>query len=128
MSLPITTTVLATLALLLVVLSIVTMVQRVRHDQPWGDGDIPELRRAVRAQGNLVEYAPVLLLALAALELRGASVTLLAALGASFVLARVAYVAYAFVTGHLALRILGFWGSVGPIAIASVWLLLGVAQ
>jgi len=124
MSVTITTTVLATLALLLVALSVVTMVQRVRHDQSWGDGDIPELRRAIRAQGNLVEYAPVLLRVLAALELRGASDTFVTALGASFVLARVAYVAYAFVTEHLALRILGFWGSVAPIAIASVWLLL----
>ncbi len=60
------------LALLIVWLSIKVINVRRTHKVRLGDGDIPELRAAVRAQGNATEYIPILLILLILLELAGA--------------------------------------------------------
>ncbi|MCZ8132880.1 MAG: MAPEG family protein [Steroidobacteraceae bacterium] len=65
---------------------------RMRHRVGLGDGGVPELQQAIRAHGNLVEYAPLALLLLLAAELGGAApAPVLHSLGAAFVAARVAH-------------------------------------
>ena len=123
-SLPVTTFTAAILALLVFGLAVYTMAQRVVHDQSWGDGGDPTMRLAIRAHGNLVEYAPIFVILMALLELRGADPTWLAVMASVFVFARVVYVAYSLVAQKLPLRILGFWGSAAPIAAGGVWLLM----
>lgn len=54
-----------------------------------GDGGEEDLLRAIRAQGNLAEYAPVALILLACLEMNAAPWWLTAALAAAFVVGRV---------------------------------------
>lgn len=123
--LPITTMTASALGLLVFALAMYTMSRRVIHEQPWGDGDIPSLRTAIRAHGNLIEYAPIFLILMALLERRGASPHGLLLMGGVFVSARLIYLAYALVAQKLPLRILGFWGSVTPIAAGAIWALVG---
>ncbi|MEM8921766.1 MAG: MAPEG family protein [Pseudomonadota bacterium] len=54
-------------------------------------GDDMELATRMRAHGNLLETAALTLLAMAAIELGGASPTLLHGLGGAFILARIAH-------------------------------------
>ncbi|MEM6576681.1 MAG: MAPEG family protein, partial [Pseudomonadota bacterium] len=54
-----------------------------------GDGGNSSLSKAIRVQGNAVEYVPLALVLLLLLELNGAQATMLHALGGTLVLARV---------------------------------------
>ena len=54
-----------------------------------GDGGRSDLLLAMRRHGNFVEYVPLLLIMFAALELNGASATLLHGLGLGLVVARI---------------------------------------
>ncbi len=56
-----------------------------------GDGGNDEMIRAIRTQGNYVEYAPMALVGLLALAALGSSTTLIHGLGAAFLGARIAY-------------------------------------
>lgn len=58
--------------LLLLVLSLLVVRQRQKHKVALGDGGVPELAQAIRAQGNASEYIPAALIALAVLDLAGA--------------------------------------------------------
>jgi uncharacterized membrane protein YecN with MAPEG domain len=58
--------------ILLLVLSLLVTRQRQKHHVATGDGDIEELQRAVRAQGNATEYIPAGLAGLAVLAIAGA--------------------------------------------------------
>ena len=53
-----------------------------------GDGGNPDLLLAMRRHANFVEYVPLLLVMLAALELNGASATVLHGIGGSLFVAR----------------------------------------
>jgi hypothetical protein len=55
--------------ILLLVLSVLVVRQRRRHQVALGDADIPELARAVRAFGNATEYVPGGLIAIAVLAM-----------------------------------------------------------
>jgi len=78
------------IGLLLLVLSYQVVRMRVKHQVLIGMGDnVPALENAARAQANLTEYAPTMLILLAALEYMRADHWLLLGLGASFVLGRV---------------------------------------
>lgn len=68
----------------------VTLVRRRRRISLL-DGGSRELARAMRAHGNLVEYAPFFLVLLLIAENAGASGLLLHALGAVFVTARIVH-------------------------------------
>ncbi len=57
----------------------------------FGDGGDLLLRRCIRAHGNFIEYAPLALLCTALLEVQGAPRTLVVALAASFVGARLVH-------------------------------------
>ena len=62
---------------------------RMKTKTDLGDGGHPEMIRAIRAQGNYVEYAWAALLGLFLLAMLGASSMLIHALGAIFLLARI---------------------------------------
>jgi uncharacterized membrane protein YecN with MAPEG domain len=61
------------LGLLLIILSYNVSRQRIGNKVALGDGGIPSLQRAIRAQANLTEYAPLALILLAAIEAQGFS-------------------------------------------------------
>ena len=54
-----------------------------------GDENNPSLRRAVRAHGNLIEYAPIMLIIIGLLEYNRVSMPLVIGLAVAFVLARI---------------------------------------
>jgi uncharacterized protein len=59
---------------LLFVLAVQVIRLRLRHQVAIGDGEVPDLVRAVRAHGNAVEYVPAVLAGLALMALAGAPV------------------------------------------------------
>ena len=120
MSIPLTITFTAAFALLFVLFAIPVVALRARLAAPFGDGGHPELARAIRAHANFAEYAPLMLLALAAMELSGASTLVVGAAGAVFVLGRGLYAAYFYGRQHLGLRIAAFWCTVLPLALGAL--------
>lgn len=56
-----------------------------------GDGGQEPLLRRMRAQANFIEYAPLFLILLAALEMSGANRIALAIIAAIFILSRIAH-------------------------------------
>lgn len=76
-------------AILLVVLSALVVKARTKSETLFGEGDSPALKRAIRVQANFVEYVPIALLVLLALELSGASALGVHALGAALFVGRV---------------------------------------
>jgi len=79
----------SSLALLLVVLSVITIRARMKHRAAFGDAGDQHLTSAIRAHGNLTEYAPIGLILIGLLEASGAGHHPLAIAATAFVLARV---------------------------------------
>lgn len=75
MSLPITLIFTGIFALILVAFAVPVVVLRAKHDVSFGDGGHEALARAIRGHANFAEYAPIMLFAIAAMELSGASTT-----------------------------------------------------
>ena len=70
--------------------------------------DPNDLERAIRGHGNLIEYAPLFLILMLALELSDASVTLLYTSGIIFTLGRLMHgIAFSFMKKNVFLRIGG---------------------
>jgi hypothetical protein len=70
--------------------------------------DPNDLERAIRGHGNLIEYAPLFLILMLALELSDASVTLLYMSGIIFTLGRFMHgIAFSFMKKNVFLRIGG---------------------
>ena len=70
--------------------------------------DPKDLERAIRGHGNLIEYAPLFLILMLALELSDASVTLLYMSGIIFTLGRLMHgIAFSFMKKNVFLRIGG---------------------
>ena len=70
--------------------------------------DLQDLERAIRGHGNLIEYAPLFLILLMALELSDASKTLLYTCGIIFTLGRLMHgIAFSFMKKNGYLRIGG---------------------
>ena len=78
-------------ALILVGLSVRIISLRRRHRVGIGDGGHDDLARAIRVQGNFVEYTPLALIVILALEGSGGSAWLVHAFGIALVLARAAH-------------------------------------
>lgn len=89
MHLIITSLTASALALLLVILSVITIRARMKHSAAFGDAGEQHLTSAIRAHGNLTEYAPMGLILIALLEANDASHTPLLLVAAAFVVARV---------------------------------------
>lgn len=77
------------LGLLYVRLSLNVIGFRRKHEVSVGDGGHEDLFRAIRAQANLAEYAPIALILIACLELNQAPIWLVALLAAAFVIGRI---------------------------------------
>ncbi len=75
--------------ILLLVLSMLVVRQRRRHQVELGHGDIPELNRAIRAFGNATEYVPAGLAAVAVLAIAGAPILVIHALGLTLLVGRI---------------------------------------
>ncbi|MFN0023421.1 MAG: MAPEG family protein [Parvularculaceae bacterium] len=78
-------------ALFLIYISLRVGQVRTRLKINLGDGGNDEMIRAIRAQGNYVEYAPIALIALFALASLGQPPAIIHALGALFLAARIAH-------------------------------------
>ena len=86
---PITTIFAGLLALMLVGVSIRVTVLRARKQIEFFDGGDKELGRAIRVQGNFIEYVPMALILLGLIEWMGSKPWIVYALGIALVLARV---------------------------------------
>jgi len=76
--------------------------------KPNREIDPNDLERAIRGHGNLIEYAPLFLILMLALELSDASVTLLYISGIIFSLGRFMHgIAFSFMKKNVFLRIGG---------------------
>ena len=78
----------ALLGLLAAALMINVIVHRASSGITAGDGGLPALAQAIRAQGNFVEQAPLTLLIMAAAEAAGARTSVIAVFGVVLVAAR----------------------------------------
>jgi uncharacterized protein len=92
MSLPITAFVAAICAIMLLATAIDTVRQRLRMGLAFGDGGDAKLISASRAHGNLAEHAPIVIILIGLLETARANHQVLMAIGAVFLIGRVAHV------------------------------------
>ena len=90
---PITTIYAALLALLVITLAAFVVRGRLGQKIELGAGATGELELAIRAHGNLVEYAPIFLILLLVAELGGMPGGWLHGIGAAFVVARIMHAA-----------------------------------
>ncbi len=110
------------LALILMGLSIWVIRGRGKYRVGLGDGGNPEMQRAIRVQGNFVEYVPICLILIAALESTKASVYGLHALGIILVVARLAHaLGLAGAAGTSAGRAVGTVGTFVVLLAGGVW-------
>ncbi len=93
-TLPVTSTLMGGLIILLVVLSaMVTARRAVLGGIQFGDNDDEVLRARIRAHGNFIEIAPMVILGIGLMEYAGASQTLLCWFAGIFFLGRVLHMA-----------------------------------
>ena len=78
-------------ALLVLVLSARVVVRRFAVRVGIGDGDDRELRKRIRVQANAIEYLPIALLLLLALEWNQTRPEILHACGITLIVARIAH-------------------------------------
>lgn len=88
---PISTLYIGLNGLIMFILSVLVVRARVQTGVEIGDGGKEELIKASRAHGNNVEYVPISLLVLMAVEIAVAPVWLVHALGAGLTIARIAH-------------------------------------
>jgi len=74
--------------LLIIALAMYVVVLRYRHKVGIGDGGVPELLRAIRAHGNALEYVPLTLIMMLALELNAVADAHLHTIGAVLLIGR----------------------------------------
>ena len=90
-----------------------------------GKGDEELLNRAIRAQGNLIEYAPTMLFILFFLEASGISELALRVLGDGFLLGRLMHgTSMGFMRSNMLLRVGGTALTLLPLLAGAVVLLL----
>jgi uncharacterized protein len=113
-AIPITAITAALLALMLLVVSVrVTMLRR-RKKVSFLDGGDPELRAAIRVQGNFIEYVPMLLILMGLIEAMHFSAWVVYAFGAILIVVRVSH-AIGLYSSRFPARVVGAGGT---------WLLL----
>lgn len=77
------------LVVMLVLLSILVVQTRRKHKVAVGDGEVEILQRAVRAQGNFIEYVPLTLMLMFLLELTTLESFWLHMMGSALILGRI---------------------------------------
>lgn len=83
------------------------------------------LQRAIRAHGNLTEYAPIMLILIYLLEQSSAEASMLHALGLVFLVGRLMHgICFGFMRSSMPLRIGGTVLTLTPLLVAAVLLLL----
>lgn len=126
-ALPITSLLAGLFGLMLLVLSILVIRARLAARVAIGLGEDIRLLRASRAQGNFLEYAPMILILLALLEASGAGAVLLYALGGLALVGRVAHaMGISREPENLRLRQFGMAQTFTALALASMFLLTRV--
>ncbi|MDE1130861.1 MAG: MAPEG family protein [Ascidiaceihabitans sp.] len=127
-SLPITTLLSSALAVWLLVLSWAVIKGRRSLNLSLGDGGDDMMQRRVRAQGNLVEYAPIFVIMIALAELQGGNAIIVSILAAAFLAGRLAHgYAFAFTEKNMKLRKLGMIATLCGIAATAVFNLVLLA-
>jgi uncharacterized membrane protein YecN with MAPEG domain len=101
MTLPVTAFVAAICALLLLFTAVDTVRQRLRLRVAFGDDGDVRLISAIRSHANLAEHAPIIIILIGLLETVDANHVALMAIGAIFLIGRVAHIIglYAPVSG-----------------------------
>lgn len=84
-----------------------------------GDGGQNDLALRIRVHGNFIEYVPLALVLMMAIEIQGAPQFVLYGVGTALVLGRVLH-AIGLTRANLRLRMTGMFLSLGAIAVASV--------
>lgn len=83
------------------------------------------LQRAIRAHGNLTEYAPMMLILLYLLEISGTIPSTLHALGFAFLIGRLMHgICFGFMKSSMPLRIGGTVLTLTPLLVGSLMLLM----
>jgi len=113
---PITAVFVALHALLLAGVSIRITVLRAKKKIDYLDGGDKELGRAIRAQGNFIEYVPMALALMGLIELMGARHWIVYTFGAVLLAARLAH-AWSMYSNVFQARVVGT---------SATWLLLAV--
>lgn len=127
-SLPVSTVVGGLLGLWLVVLSANVIRLRWSTGVSLGTGDDRQLTRAVRAQGNLTEYAPVFMILLAVVEVQGGNGTWLWLVSTLFVVGRLGHgLALGFTKSFVAGRIAGMGASLTALVLMALTALVALA-
>jgi uncharacterized protein len=124
---PVASLYIACFALLVLALSGRVMQQRWQCRVAFGDGgtEAAPLRRAMRAQGNAVEYLPISALVLVACELAGMSHGALHLWGTVLLLARIAHaVGISRAEGTSPLRAGGILVQITFLTVLPLWLIL----
>lgn len=132
MLLPVTSTIAALLAILMLPLTIQVSMRRALIGKRSGDiatavfGDVGDvkLRSSIRAFGNFIEYVPMCLLLLALMELQNAPSQLLWWVGGCFVGGRVIHaVSMSFIPRNPAPRGLAMFTTYAALLVPAWWLL-----
>jgi len=114
---PITALYAGVLGILLVVISARISVLRAKFKVMFGDGGQDALMRAIRAQGNFIEYVPLALLLIIMVEWAGTK----------------PWVVHSLAGGLLASRLIHYWGITARkdpgrgIGVTITWIVLAVA-
>lgn len=126
MIVPVSAVFAAVLGILLIVLSILVSRFRLKYKKSLGVTDDQDFEAAVRAQANLVEYAPLGLMMLAIAELNGVASGLIYWTGMAFVVGRILH-AFGMINGrggpHVA-RLVGVlltWAGILAMAVLLLW-------
>jgi uncharacterized membrane protein YecN with MAPEG domain len=91
MLLPVTLVIAAACGLINIWLAARLSRGRIKGKVMVGDGGDPAMEAAMRAHANFIEYAPIVLILMALIELARGPLMILWAIGAVFVLARIAH-------------------------------------
>jgi hypothetical protein len=111
-------------ALFLIYISARVGMMRTKHKINLGDGGNDEMLRAIRTQGNYVEYAPLALIGLLGLASIGQSTAIIHALGGTFLAARVAHLLGLGMGVWPAGRFIGTFGTLLSLLATAVFLIL----
>lgn len=130
-ALPISTTIVACLAVIMFPLSLHVTMRRIALGKTmgdpagvaFGDGDDEVLRRRIRAFGNFIEYVPICLLLLILVEYNGASSTFIWIVGVMLILGRITHALGTLYATTPAPRGIGMLMTHAAYLVPSVWLL-----
>ena len=126
MVVPVTGVFAAVLGILLLVLSVQVVKFRVKYKKTMGTTDDRDFEAAVRAHGNLIEYAPLGLIMLGIAELNGVAGGLIYWTGMALVVGRILH-AWGMINGHgeehkaRAIGIVLTWLAILAAAILLLW-------